>query len=259
MTRVQVAPDLLNLLARGEKLLLACNRLTRPTFGLPPKYMQRLYTAIVVPKVEYALPVWYFPPHRVPNRKQQVGSVHHLRLLSKIQRLASILISGGFRTTSTDVLELHANIAPINLRLEDTCYREALRLCSLPKSHPLHKPVERSAKRQPRHHRTVLHNLLSLFKLRPDTIETIDPVGQNPFWFPNHSHHIAKSREEGTEAANARTDNLKIFTDGSGIDGFIGAAARTCGQPVETLLKYRLGRATAQSTRRSLLSWHSIL
>ena len=49
---------------KGESLLFAINRLTRPSFGLPAQYVRRLYSAVVVPKVEYALPVWYMPLHR---------------------------------------------------------------------------------------------------------------------------------------------------------------------------------------------------
>jgi hypothetical protein len=43
------------------KLLMAMNRLTRPSFRLPATYMGRLYTAIVLVKIEYVLLVWYTP------------------------------------------------------------------------------------------------------------------------------------------------------------------------------------------------------
>ena len=137
-----------SVVAKGQKLLLACNRLTRPTFGLPAKFVRQLFTSIVAPAVEYAIPVWFFPPHHVADRNAQVGSVLHCRLLGKIQRMAGILITGAFRTTPTDLLDLHANLPPVALRLSNICHRETVRLCTLPKSHPLHAAVTSNPMRQ---------------------------------------------------------------------------------------------------------------
>ena len=52
---------------KGAQLLFVINRLTRPSFGLPAPYVRHLFTAVVVPKVEYALPVWYTPLHSSPE------------------------------------------------------------------------------------------------------------------------------------------------------------------------------------------------
>ena len=48
---------------KGTTLLATINRLTRPLFGLPAPYVCRLFMAIVVHKVEYALLAWYTPVH----------------------------------------------------------------------------------------------------------------------------------------------------------------------------------------------------
>ncbi|KAJ7049262.1 hypothetical protein C8F01DRAFT_925726, partial [Mycena amicta] len=47
--------------AKGLKVLMACNRLTRPSFGLPHRYVKRLYESVVIPKMTYALDTWYAP------------------------------------------------------------------------------------------------------------------------------------------------------------------------------------------------------
>ena len=44
---------------KTENLLMAVNRLTRPSFGLPERHVKRLYISMVLPRLEYALPVWY--------------------------------------------------------------------------------------------------------------------------------------------------------------------------------------------------------
>ena len=56
------------------------------------------------------------------------------------------MITGTFKSSPSDVMELLANIPPVQLRLANTCYREALRLCSLPSSHPLHLHVLQAAR-----------------------------------------------------------------------------------------------------------------
>ncbi|KAJ6512795.1 hypothetical protein C8R45DRAFT_774048, partial [Mycena sanguinolenta] len=46
---------------RGTKAILSLSRISTPTFGLPHAYTRQLFQTIVVPRMEYALPVWYRP------------------------------------------------------------------------------------------------------------------------------------------------------------------------------------------------------
>jgi len=199
---------------------------------------------MVLPKVEYALPVWYSPPDF--NAQQHTGrtrgSVGHMRQLAKVQRLGCKMITGAFRSTATDILDLHAHIPPIRLRLEDTCYCETLRLASLPESHPLFKIVKSSARRQPRRHISPIHYLLQFFQIRPSDIEVIDPTRKHPAWHPEFTANIAKDKDTAAEIIRTRMDDLKIFTDGSGTEGNIGAAATTLNPP--SALQFHLGDDT---------------
>jgi hypothetical protein len=45
---------------RGTKAVLALTHISSPTFGLPHAYMRQLFQSIVVPRMEYALPVLFF-------------------------------------------------------------------------------------------------------------------------------------------------------------------------------------------------------
>src|SRR6266481_5996954 len=103
---------------KGEALLHAANRLTRPSFGLPAGHIRKIYTAIGLPKVEYALPVWYTPVHGAAPGTRVVGSVKHTREIEKVQQLACKLTMGAFKSMSTDVLALHTNIPPAALLLQ---------------------------------------------------------------------------------------------------------------------------------------------
>jgi hypothetical protein len=103
---------------KAENLLLAVKRLTRPSFGLPQRHVRQLYISMVLPKLEYTLLVWYTPLHRNDRTGRHTGSVGHTKILEKIQRLGCLLITGAFRSTATDVLELHAMTPPVRLRLD---------------------------------------------------------------------------------------------------------------------------------------------
>jgi len=73
---------------KGTALLATINRLTGPSFGLPAPYVHRLFMAIVIPKVEYALPEWYTPVHMTATLAQRSGSVQHTREIKRLQWLA---------------------------------------------------------------------------------------------------------------------------------------------------------------------------
>ncbi|KAK7025834.1 hypothetical protein R3P38DRAFT_2626004, partial [Favolaschia claudopus] len=143
---------------KGLKVLLACNRLTRSSFGLPHKYVKRLYESVVIPKMTYGLDTSIYTP---PGSAHRRGSVGFARRLGKVQRLAGILITGALRTTANDYLDLHAHNIPIEIRLNQICHKAALRICTLPPSHPLHPIATRAAKfHDIRRHRSSLHNLM---------------------------------------------------------------------------------------------------
>ena len=135
--------------AKGVALLHAANRLTRPSFGLPAHHVRCIYKAVVLPKMEYALPIWYMPVKPTTPDHWATGSVQHTQELEKVQRLACKLITGTFLTTATDITELHAHVPPVALHLADSCHQEALCLCTLPKTHPLSGPTLKASRSLP--------------------------------------------------------------------------------------------------------------
>jgi len=102
---------------KATKWVLLFKRLTKPSTGVRLKLMRQLYLAVGVPKMTYALDVWYTPPHKGIGKKRNSGSVTALRQMSKIQRIATIAITGALRSTATDTLDAHANIPPTAVML----------------------------------------------------------------------------------------------------------------------------------------------
>lgn len=145
----------------------------------PTRLTQRLYILVVLPRLEYSLSVWYSPVRDRPSGKGQCGSVGVAWQCDKLNRVAARLIAGGFKTTSTDMLVYHADLLPTTIRLNKAAHSAAVRLATLPTSLPLQPLVARAACRQPRLHKSLLHELFAAF---PDIrgLEVIYPVMQSP-------------------------------------------------------------------------------
>lgn len=218
-------------IAKGTSVVLAIGRLARPTFGLPHSHIRQLFQAVVVPKMEYGLPVWYTPVRQVEGSSRLKGSVGLARRLGKVQRVAALLITGAFKSTSSIALDYHAGLLPIDLRLNVAAFNAAARLASLPPSHPLHKPVTNCTHRYPHLHRSSLHELFNSF---PElcNIETVDPG----LWDPTFQAEFETLEGEDKGSAAAMVDDIVssgefcVFTDGSGYQDGIGAAAVATGR-----------------------------
>jgi hypothetical protein len=52
--------------------------------------MRQLYIAVALPKMTYALDVWYTPPTKPVGQRKSIGSVGVLRQMTKLQRLAPL-------------------------------------------------------------------------------------------------------------------------------------------------------------------------
>lgn len=109
------------------------------------------------------------------------------------------------------------------------CQRAAVRLCALPTSHPLAPHVQRAGRRFVKAHRSALHELLDAYRpwLDIKNTERIRPVRLHPRWTPRHRTRVIQDRKEAAEddARWADGDAYRVYTDGSDIDGGVGAAA----------------------------------
>lgn len=141
----------------------------------------------------------------------------------------------------TDLLNAHADLLPMELLIDKWCHREALRLASLPATHPLYHPVLNTLKRLPKHLPSPLHIILHVFHIRPHDMEKIQAYQHSTRWQSWYTISIADSKEAAIEAEAQDRSQGKIYTDGSGYQKTIGAAAVLFRGTQSRSLRYRLG------------------
>jgi ribonuclease HI len=128
---------------------------------------------------------------------------------------------------ATDVLDFHANLPPIHIRLNCSVYNAVARLTSLPQSHPLHRVITR-CRRVPRFHRSPIHHAFLEFPTLTGDFESIDPHLSFPP-LPNGALTTSIAPDKDTARAEQesveRAGGLCVYTDGSGFEGGVGAAA----------------------------------
>jgi hypothetical protein len=158
---------------RGTEAVLTLSHISSPSFGLPHSCMWQLSLTVVVPRMEYALPVRYRPVS--PNEDvRRAGTVWIAKALGKVQRHATQLITGALRTTATDALDLHTNLLPIHIRLNRSALNGGVCLASLPPANPVRQIVHR-CHYVPRFHRSPIHHLIAAFPVLRRDFETDDP------------------------------------------------------------------------------------
>ena len=202
--------------------------------------------SVAVPKMTYGAEIWYNPPRKTPGAKHKTGSVRVLHQLTKVQRMATIVINGALRTTPTDILDIHAGIMPLECTMLKVCHRALVRLCTLPELHPLHQVIHEYCSVHARKHYMPLHKLMDLFpEIHLDKLETITPDLQRaPYVSLPFDTEIAKDQEDSMLNEVTSKPEIKVFTDRSGMEGKIGAVAVMYrkGRPMPAkVLRYHLG------------------
>ena len=97
-----------------------CKRAVGRVWGLSPKSVMWLYTAIVRPMLCYGALVWW------PRTRLERTATH----LGHIQRMICLGVTGAMRTTPTAAIEAALHLPPLHLYVEEVAVRTALRLRS---------------------------------------------------------------------------------------------------------------------------------
>ena len=216
-------------LGKGMAWVATLRRLVHSHYGLAPSLVRRLYLAVAIPGMLYAVDTFITPVKTAPGQKRPRGSEGAVRKLARVHREALILITGGMRSAPTDLMTAHADMLPFRHLVDKLCQRATIRLCTLPPSHPLTSHVCRAARHYVKRHRSALHELLHTYadKNTPNHMEKILAVRHHPAWQPRVWAHVPSSKEaaEDDDAEWARHHGIMVYSDGSEQGGKVGAAA----------------------------------
>ncbi|PPR06917.1 hypothetical protein CVT24_011000 [Panaeolus cyanescens] len=210
---------------KATKWTLQFKRLAKPSTGINMRLMKQLFNATVIPKLAYALDVWYTPPTKPTEGKKNTGSVAALKKLTTIQRIATLTITGAPRTTPTEVLDAHAGVLPMELLLLKICHRNLVRMATLPETHPLHSLIANEMERPPRNHQSQITKLARIFDLDPRKVEK---TGTLPFKVTGATATISVTIRNTAKKAmrEERRDEaeVNVYTDGGGRERRVAAA-----------------------------------
>ena len=130
-------------------------------------------------------------------------------------------------------MEIETESQPAWIRLQTRVLLAITRMQSLSEAHPIKGRLINALRTRTANisHRSNLENILQQFPFMTGSLETVDPFIRPPWWESAVKIQIAASKDE---AANLHDELLRqdprpddimtIYTDGSGINGMIGAA-----------------------------------
>ncbi|KAG1828311.1 hypothetical protein F4604DRAFT_1545230, partial [Suillus subluteus] len=174
--------------------------------------------------------------------------------MARVQRMASLLITGGMRSTASDILDAHANLLPFQQNLRKICHRSTLRMATLPASHPLKKDIMSAYRYRSKHnfdkakrHPSPLHALAYEFQINPEDTEIVEPVRHYPKWIPDVNLSIAQKPEEAYYEDAQADEEIRVYSDGSAVDGVGGAAVIMDGERVVGERRFHLGKDKAHT------------
>jgi ribonuclease HI len=105
-------------ISKAVSALWLCSKTLGRKWGLKPKMIMWIYTAIIRPKITYASLVWW------PKTKEATAGTK----LAKLQRLACIAITGAMRSTPSKALDAILHLLPLHEYVQLEAQRSALRL-----------------------------------------------------------------------------------------------------------------------------------
>ena len=214
-----------HIIHKGTKYALAIARIAKSKWGPEYKYIRRLFTAVAAPRMDYGAIIW----HR-PGDTRTAPTTSQLRALASLQGKIMRAITGCFRTTATKALEHETALLSPKWRLTSKILQTATRMMTTARNHPIQAWINRAIDHGRPPYISNLENLVKKYPkfIRPD-MEHIAPQIRPPWWTLKATTKISSlNKEKAAQAHKLRlrqipTQDLVIYTDGSGHDGHIGA------------------------------------
>ena len=208
---------------KATKSIAGISRLAGSTWGGNLLTIRRLYEAIVIPQLTYCCSAWYRPEGEFGHRKK---TLEDIRI---IEARGLRVVTGAFKATPRPALNIEATMLPIKQRLEKLTSETMLRIAAT----PTHEVITEKRSKKKTRTKTPLEVLTDRFERRTkqkiDKMEKMVPYVVAPWWrSPKIS--ISRNKDSAKKSHQAlletkRPGQMLIYTDGSGINNKVGAAA----------------------------------
>lgn len=109
---------------RAIKTIGALSSIAGSTWGGSFLALRQIFKAVIIPQITYGASVWHTPSGEKGHRKALVAQ------LAQVQALGARLITGAFKATSAQALNVEAYLTPIGLELDKKAHQTAARLHS---------------------------------------------------------------------------------------------------------------------------------
>ena len=212
---------------KGTNAAMALCSIAKSTWGAPYKYVRQLFQAVIAPRTDYGAIVW----HR-PKDDGSTAATTQMRKLTTVQRLAMKAILGCYRTTPTAAMEVETGLEPSWIRLQTKVLLATTRMQSLATRHPIQQWLTNALRTRTAciPHRSNLENILQQFPHMCGKIEKIETHIRPPWWMPTATINVEATKDSAKDQHNkiqTQSDPkiVTIYTDGSGIENKVGAAA----------------------------------
>ncbi|KAF4442705.1 reverse transcriptase [Fusarium austroafricanum] len=203
------------------KTVNALSMLGGSTWGVTMRELRKIYKGVAVPQMMYACSAWSNTNWRTRDKPYTEQT---LSKLQSLQARAARVISGAYKATSIPALDVETYLLPIEQQIfkhnVDTLGRVG------PAEQQTTNEARRKKKKSPR--RVIEQSITNRQGPNIRKQEQIVPYIVPPWWqgpqtFIEESTEEAQTRHE--QIKQNESDAIHIYTDGSGINGSIGAAA----------------------------------
>ncbi|KDN61237.1 putative zinc knuckle [Colletotrichum sublineola] len=185
------------------------------TWGVKTREMRTIYKGVAIPQMMYTCSLW--------SNSGWGGNGYTKRTLHRVSRLqarAARAMSGAYRATSFPALDVEMHLMPVKQQIWKHNIDTISRIGTA-KAHTF-----RGKRTSPR--QTISKRLLEDQDATSEEPEHIPPFVTPPWWKGPRVHIVEgaeQAEKEHQRCLEQNTNAIHIYTDGSGINGQIGAAA----------------------------------